>query len=110
MRALLAQCYGRGITSLFLLEIEALSGFQLTLTNSSLSLVADNVVVIQDVLAAGRMHRLLAVLKTRFSDYDPTLRELILDAQGVRVLTPAQTTPGVLDALSARDRGASNGA
>jgi circadian clock protein KaiC len=104
LRALLGQCYGRGITSLFLLEIEALSGFQLTLTNLPLSLVADNVVVIQDVLAAGRMHHLLAVLKMRFSDYDPALRELALDAQGVRVLTAAQTAPSIPDAALARNK------
>lgn len=109
LRALHGQCYMRGITSLFLLEIDALSGFQLTLTNTSLSLVADNALMIQDVLAAGGIHHLLAVIKTRFSDYDPAVRELVLDAQGVRVLAPAQTAPGVLDGVTARGGMAAGG-
>lgn len=101
LRALLGQCYARGITSLFLLEIKALAGFHLT--NTSLSLIADNVVVIQDVIAVGGIHHLLTVIKTRFSAYDPAVRELVLDDQGVRVLTPAQTAPGVLDAATSHD-------
>ena len=102
LRALLQHCYARGITSLFLLEIDALAGFTLTrtLAGTSLSLVADNVVVIQDVLAAGGIHHLLAVIKTRFSIYDPALRELVLDEEGVRVLAPAQSASEVLQAAA----------
>ena len=42
------------------------------------------------------MHRILAVIKMRYSGYDPTLRELVLDRDGVHVLTPAETARGVL--------------
>ncbi|HEY0605860.1 MAG TPA: ATPase domain-containing protein, partial [Herpetosiphonaceae bacterium] len=97
LSALVAQCDARGITSLFLLEIEPLAGLRLSLANTALSLISDNVIILQHLLAQGRLHRVLAVLKMRYNDYDPTIREMVLDAQGVRVLTPSQTAPGVLD-------------
>ena len=97
LTALAAQCYQRGITTMFLLEIEAMAGLRINLANTALSLVSENVILLQQVIAAGRMHRVLAVLKTRFSAFDQTLREVIMDENGVRVLTPGQTAIGVLD-------------
>jgi KaiC/GvpD/RAD55 family RecA-like ATPase len=48
----------------------------------------------------GALRRVLAVLKMRYSGYDATLRELVLDEQGVRVLPAAQSAPGVLAAAA----------
>lgn len=97
LTALVMQCYQRGVTSLLLMEIDPLSGLHLPLAGSVLSLTCENVVILQQVVATGQLHRILAVLKMRYSAFDPTLRELVLDEQGVRVLTPAQTAADVLD-------------
>jgi circadian clock protein KaiC len=103
--ALAARCYRLGITTILLLEIEALGGLRINLAETALSLVAENVILLQQIMAAGRLHRILAVLKMRFSDYDQTLREVVMDAQGLRVLTPRQTAVDVLED-AAREFGA----
>ena len=95
--ALMEHLYAAGVTSLFLLEIPSLQEFRLDLVSAPLSLLGDNVMMLQHQQVAGTLHRMLAVLKMRFSDYDHTLRELLLDAPGIKVLTPQETKPGLLE-------------
>ena len=83
-----------------LLEIKAFAGLQFDVADTSLSILADNIVIVQQVVAAGVVHRVLGVLKMRFSAYDATLRELVIDDQGVHVLTPPQSAMGVLTAAA----------
>ena len=97
LAALNDQLYALDMTSLVSYEVDAFTGFAFDLARTPLALVAHNVLVVQQVAVDGVLHRMLAVLKMRFSAHDRTLRELVLDAQGVRVLSPAQT-PGTLDA------------
>lgn len=92
LAALSDQLHALGMTSLFLYEIDAFSGFGFDLARTPLSLVAHNVIVAQQVVVDGVLRRMLAVLKMRFSAHDRTLRELVLDAQGVRVLSAAETS------------------
>jgi hypothetical protein len=65
-----------------------------------LAVLADNIMIVQQVAAQGALRRVLAVLKMRFSGYDATLRELVIDDQGVRVLPATQSAPGVLVAAA----------
>lgn len=90
--------YHMGITSLFLLEIEAFSGLRFDVATTPISLIADNVLIVQQAITDSVLYRVLAVLKMRYSIYDPTIRELVLDAEGVQVRTPAETARSVLDA------------
>ena len=94
--ALAEHLYTAGVTSLFLLEIAPFEGLRLNIGNMPISAISENVLMVQNHETAGTLHRLLAVLKMRFNDYDRTLRELVIDTQGVRVLTPEETAPGVL--------------
>lgn len=100
LAALMHHLYTAGVTTLFLVEIRAFAGLQFDVTDTPLSILADNVIILQQVLAQRAVHRVLAVLKMRFSWFEPTLRELLIDAQGVRVLPPAQSAPGVLEAAA----------
>ncbi|HEX6292985.1 MAG TPA: ATPase domain-containing protein [Herpetosiphonaceae bacterium] len=88
--------YAAGVTTLLLVEIKAFAGLDFDVADTPLSILADNIVMVQQVVADGVLRRVLAVLKMRYSGYDATLRELVIDDQGVRVLTPAQSTTGVL--------------
>jgi KaiC/GvpD/RAD55 family RecA-like ATPase len=65
-----------------------------------LSVLTDNIIIVQQVAAQGVIRRVLAVLKMRFSGYDTTLREVVLDDTGVHVLPAAQSAPGVLAAAA----------
>ena len=92
LAALNDQLYARAMTSLILHEIDAFTGFGIELARSPLSSVAHNVLVMQQVATDGMVRRMMAVLKMRFGEYDRTVRELVLDERGVRVL-PASETP-----------------
>jgi circadian clock protein KaiC len=85
------------VSSLYLLEIAPFEGLRVHLANTPLGIAGDNLMVIQQYEIAGGLRRLLAVLRMRLSFFDRTLRELVLDRGGIRVLTPAETASGVLD-------------
>lgn len=89
--------YGANITSLFLLEISPFEGLRLNIMNTPLALLGDNVIVAQQYEINGRLRRLLAVLRMRLSFFDRTLRELVLDEQGVRIIAAEETDTGVLE-------------
>jgi circadian clock protein KaiC len=88
--------YGAGITSLYLLEIPAFEGLRVNLATTPLAVLGDNVVVVQQYEIDGVLRRLLAVLRMRLSFFDRTLRELVLDEKGVRVLKPEKRVLEVL--------------
>ncbi|HEU4325692.1 MAG TPA: ATPase domain-containing protein [Roseiflexaceae bacterium] len=83
--------YGLGVTSLFMLEIDAFAGFKVNLANNPVGVLAENLIVVQQVEDAGEIRRVLAVLRMRFSDYDRTLRELALSDRNVQVLAPEES-------------------
>ncbi len=106
MAALKEQLYHAKITSLLLYELPPLQGLRLELDAVPISTIADNVIMVQQMPAAGVLHRILAVLKMRFSSYDRTLREFIVEDNSIRVLTPPETAPGVLTEIASSFGGA----
>lgn len=101
LAALVARLASTGATSLYTIAIEPGTSFRIDARYTAIQSVAENIIVVQHVLAIGRMHYVLAVLKTSFSPYDPALRELLLTEEGIRVLEPQETAPGVLRAIAA---------
>lgn len=95
--ALNAILYGRGITSMYLLELRPFEGLSFTLEHSTVASLSENVILTQQVEVAGELRRRLAVLRLRFSRYDRTLRELVLEPNRVDVLPRAQSGADVLD-------------
>jgi circadian clock protein KaiC len=83
--ALRALLHSRGVTSLFLLTIEPFVGFRLNMANTPMGILAENLIVVQQVETEGAIQGVLAVLRMRFSDYDRSLRELYLSDSGVQV-------------------------
>jgi circadian clock protein KaiC len=96
LAALSALLHGAGVTALVLLEIAPFVGFSLNLVDTPLGAMGENVLLMQQYEAAGELRRVLAVLRMRLSAHDATLREVVLDAQGVRVLSHGAAPPGVL--------------
>jgi circadian clock protein KaiC len=90
--------YAANVTSLYLLEIAPFDGLRVQLINTPLAVLGDNVLVVQQYELVGGLRRLLAVLRMRLSFFDRTLRELVLDENGIRVLTATQSTDGLLEA------------
>ena len=100
LAALLRHLYAAGVSVLLLLEIKPFAGLQWDVLAMPMSLLSDNMLIVQQVAARGAIRRVLAVLKMRYSGHDTTLRELLIDADGVRVLSPPESVIGVLEAAA----------
>lgn len=88
--------YSANVTGLYLLEIAPFNGMRVDLTNTPLAILGDNVIVVQQFEISGELRRLLAVLRMRLSFFDRTLRELVLDKSGIRILAPEESARGLL--------------
>lgn len=87
LAALLAVLRARGVSTLFVKESRMLVSTQLSLSADALSILAENVLLLQQVTAQDRLMRVLSVLKMRFSAHDVSLREFRIAAPaGLRVL------------------------
>jgi circadian clock protein KaiC len=104
--ALLATLRARGVSTLFLKESRMLVTSQLELSADALSILAENVLLLQQIAYRDRLVRVLSVLKMRFSAHDVSLREFRIGAPaGLRVLPLAESSEGVLAGI-ARQQGA----
>lgn len=84
--------YQANVTGMYLLEIAAFDGLRVNLTNSPLAVLGDNVIVVQQYEIAGRLRRILAVLRMRLSFFDHTLQEFVLNDQGIQITTLDEQT------------------
>ncbi|MFI5274105.1 MAG: RAD55 family ATPase [Ktedonobacterales bacterium] len=85
--ALLSEMRARGVTLLVVMETPAAIATDLRFGAEATAVLAENVLLIQQVAESDRIRRVLAVVKTRFSAHSAGLRELVItDDQGVRVL------------------------
>jgi circadian clock protein KaiC len=80
----------RGVTLLAVTETPQAIADNLSFAADAISVMAENVLVLQQISERGRLHHVLAVAKTRFSAHTAGLREFeITSDQGVRVLPPS---------------------
>jgi circadian clock protein KaiC len=75
----------QGVTTLLMLELEALASPSLTLPLPAASAAVDNGILLRTVELRSRLHRLVSILKTRQSSFDPAIREFTIDQDGVAV-------------------------
>jgi circadian clock protein KaiC len=105
LKALLSALRMRRISVLFIKESRMLVTTHLTLTADALSILAENVLVLQQVTYQDRLVRVLSVLKMRFSAHDVSLREFRIGAPaGLRVLPLTESGAETLVGL-ARQQG-----
>jgi circadian clock protein KaiC len=101
MAALVTALRQRGVSTLFLRETSTLFGAAPAFPTDQLAVLADNVVLAQWVPYRAELHRLLSVVKMRFSPHDLGVREFTIAApDGIRVLRPAESGSGVLSAFA----------
>jgi circadian clock protein KaiC len=100
MAALLEAFWQRRVTVLAIKETVGLASSELSLPADPLSILSENVLLVQQLRYRSALHRVLSVVKTRFSAHDPTLREFIIDpSAGVRVLAPVESGVELLAGL-----------
>jgi circadian clock protein KaiC len=101
LAALLAILRTHGVTLLAIKETPKIVSTDLDFSTDAFSVLAENVLLLQQLAYRGQLHRVLSVLKMRFSNYDYTLREfLITSPEGIRVLTPDESGREVLAGLT----------
>lgn len=86
--ALVNRLRDRGVTALFLLEIDAFGGDALTVPVQNISATMDNGLLMRTVELRSSLHRMISVLKQRQTRFDPTIRELLIGSQGLVVGDP----------------------
>jgi len=92
LAALVQACRMRDVTMLVTTETTKSEAAILDFSSGPLSVMAENVLLLQQETYRARQHHVLSVLKMRYSAYDPTLREFIIaPPEGLRVLEPLET-------------------
>jgi len=99
--ALVTYLRGRDVTTYLTLDINTIVGPTLEFAGTPLSVVAENLIVLRFAEYRNQLHRLISVLKMRFSDYDRILREFtITEGRGIDLLGPAPAAAGLLTGIA----------
>ncbi len=97
LAALLAAVRQAGVTLLAIKETSKAITTELDFSAEALEVLTENLLLMQQVVWQGHLHRLFMVLKTRFAPRDPALREVRITApKGLEVLSPTESEPGLL--------------
>jgi len=93
----------RAVTTLAIREGTHLVADGLMVATDPLAVLAENVLVLQNVTLGDRLHRVFSAPKMRFSAHDLRVREVrIAPPHGMRVLAPLESAPGVFARIAAR--------
>jgi circadian clock protein KaiC len=84
------------VTTIFTEETRVLFGPEVETPVKGLSALVENHVFLRQVEWRGELRRVLAILKTRESGHDASLRELIIDEQGLHLGARFDSTQAVL--------------
>jgi circadian clock protein KaiC len=100
--ALVTYLRGRAVTTYMTYEV-ARYGVELDLAETSLAVLAENLLLLRAVEADGRLRRYFSIMHMRFSDHDHRLHEYTIEAgqgmvmRGETVATSAQIPPAQPD-------------
>jgi circadian clock protein KaiC len=98
LHALCRYLKNMGVTVVLVDEISALTG-DLQVTSSRISYLADNIVFFRYLETRGELRKSIGVLKKRASDFERTLREFEIAADGIAVGKPLRDFRGVLTGM-----------
>ncbi len=100
--ALVQACRARNVTMLVTKETTKSEAATLDFSSGPLSVVAENVLLLQQAIYHARQHRVLSMLKMRYSAYDPTPREFVIaPPEGLRILGPLESESGASQGIAA---------
>jgi circadian clock protein KaiC len=101
LSALVMYLRNRNVTTYVTLDINTIVSPTLEFAETPLSVLAENLIVLRYAEYRNRLHRLIAVLKVRYSNYDPTVYEYTITAgRGIEPIGPAPSAVGLLTGLA----------
>ncbi len=90
----------RHVTTYFTLDIPTIVGPALELLDTPLSIIGENLILMRKVEYRSTLHRVLSVLKMRFSDHDQAIYEYGITAdEGIHVMGSAPLGEGLLTGI-----------
>ena len=110
LAALLQALVARNVTSFIAKETRRIGAATLDFSVDPLSILAENVLLMQQVAYRGALHRVLSMLKVRYTAHDMALREFdIVVPDGIRVLAPFESETGVLQGIASEQEESTRG-
>ncbi len=101
MASLGAYLRSRTVTTYMTVDVPTIVGPELSFAGTPLLVFAENLLLLRYAELAGELHRVFAVLKMRFSDYDRALRVYtIRDGKGIEIAGRAPRAEGLLTGLA----------
>jgi circadian clock protein KaiC len=101
LAALLQALRQREVTALLTKETDKVVAASLELSADALSVLAENVLLLQHIPYQGHLHRIISVPKLRFSDHDTAIREFRIHApEGFEVMRSSASNAGVLEGIT----------
>lgn len=94
--ALTAALRTRGVTTMLTLAIPEIVGGRSAITASSISAVAENIILLRYAELEATLHRTIGIIKMRESGFSPHLHELHLGREGLIIGEQLKHTEGVL--------------
>jgi len=91
----------QGVTAIYTHDIGKLIGTELDLSYTPFTALTENMLLLRQVEYNNRLYRIMAVLKMRDSDYDPSIRLFTIeDGVGLKVLQPFESAENLLSGLA----------
>ncbi|WP_435361339.1 ATPase domain-containing protein [Haloarchaeobius sp. DFWS5] len=97
LHALCRYMRGMGVTTILVDDVESITG-EFLATSERISYLADNILFLRYLELDAQIHRAMGVLKMRASDFERTLREFEIRADGLHLGEPMTDLRGVLSA------------
>jgi circadian clock protein KaiC len=94
--ALSNQLRGLGVTTLYSLELQELTGPELRLPSSGMPSLGEIMVLVRYLELRSRLYRLISIFKTRDGAFDSAIREFEITAAGINVGKPFEGVEAVL--------------
>jgi circadian clock protein KaiC len=91
---------GKGVTTLLINEVGNITG-DLKATEFAVSYVADNIILMRYAEYSGRVIKIIACLKKRLGTFQPELRELHINSDGISVSEKLENLRGILTGVPA---------
>jgi circadian clock protein KaiC len=88
-----------GVTVILIEEVGTLTG-EFSPTVNQISYLADNIVFLRYLELNGELQKAIGVLKKRYGDFEPTLRELSIGSDGLTVGDPLDGYRGLLTGIA----------
>lgn len=84
------------VTAVVTREISQTTGPELDFSDSALSTLGENLILLRYVEFRSELYRILSILKMRDTAHDRTIRQYEVTSDGLRVLTAVESAEGVL--------------